>query len=322
MSESTPRRPVNVVDPTTGRSLTEDVKRLARDLRMDLVGVADPERYHSAPRMLRPQAHLPNARAVVSIGIRYPFAMFDRAGREPASSMMSLEVYQNQTIGVLLSKAALSIARFLEAQGHEAKPIPVSGRWRVHPYKDIPSSWCADFSHRHAAVAAGLGEFGLHSLLITPQFGMKQRLCSLITDAPLEPDPMYSGPPLCDKCMACVKVCPVKAIDADNLERLTVGERTFEYAKVDHWRCAWSEQTNMVAAEGPKYFGREVTIMPPEEGEITDEMLLSAFYEKNKRAGLQAGMTHAMGACMRVCAPPHLRGKKAHPVEHLAAAPY
>ncbi|MBC8453473.1 epoxyqueuosine reductase [PVC group bacterium] len=307
---------------TQEKDLTAEIKQLAGDLRMDLVGIADPERYHSAPRMVRPKAHLPNAKAVVAFAIRYPYAMFDRAGKEPASSMMSMEIYQNVTIGRLLSKASMKIARRLEDRGYEAKPMTVSGKWRIHPYKDTPTDWCADFSNRHAAVAAGLGEFGLHALIITPEFGMKQRFCSVITDAPLTPDPMYSGPPLCDKCMACVKVCPVKAIDKDTPETLTMGDRTFEYATVDHWRCAWSEQTNMIAEEGPKYFGQKKSFYPPKEGPISDEQILQTFYTKCNEVGLQAGMTHAMGACMRVCTPPHLRGKKKHPVEHLGAAPY
>jgi len=307
---------------TTADKLTAEIKQLARDSRMDLVGIADPARYHSAPLMVRPRAHLPNAKAVVAFAIRYPYAMFDRAGKGAASTMMSLEVYQNLTIGRLLSGAAMKIARRLEDQGYEAKPMTVSGKWRIHPYKDIPTDWCADFSNRHAAVAAGLGEFGLHSLIITPEFGMKQRFCSVITDAPLASDPMYSGPPLCDKCMACAKVCPAKAINPDALEEVTVGDRTFEYAAVDHWRCAWSEQVNMIAEEGPKYFGQERSYFPPEEGPISDELFLKTFYRKCDEVGLQAGMTHAMGACMQVCKPPHLRGKKGHPVEHLGAAPY
>lgn len=303
-------------------SLTQRVKQLARDNRMDLVGIADPARYHAAPRMVRPQAHLPAAKAVVAFAIRYPYALFQRAGKEPASSMLSLEIYQNKTIGRLLSRAAMRIARMLEDEGYAAKPMTVSGKWRVHPYKDNPTDWCADFSNRHACVAAGLGEFGLHALLITPEFGMMQRTCSVITDAPLEADPMYSGPPLCDHCMACVKTCPVKAINPDDLEDCTIGERTFKYAKVDHWRCAWSEQLNMIAEEGPQYFGQKDTIAPPEEGPISDELMLQSFYRKCKDVGLQAGMTHAMGGCMRVCKPPHLRGKKRHPVEACQAGPY
>jgi epoxyqueuosine reductase QueG len=75
------------------------------------------------------------------------------------------------------------------------------------------------FSHRHAAVLAGLGEIGLSNLLITPQFGARVRLVSIITEVPLEPDQPYEkslcreGQKECGK--ACVVHCPVEAISPD-----------------------------------------------------------------------------------------------------------
>ncbi len=297
------------------QKLKDEVKKLARENRMDLVGVASLDRYDHAPEMVRPQAHLPEARAVVSMAIRYPDAMFVNAGDGDAESIFSIETYQNVVIGKCLYNAALRLTRFLEDEGWKTLPIMVSGRWRVHPYKSISTNWCADFSNRHAAVAAGLAEFGLHALAITPQFGMRQRFISVITEAPLEADPMYSGPSLCDKCMLCIKSCPVKSIDPspEKLEKVTIGSRTFEYAKVDHWRCGWSEQINNIPEEGPAFAGQKIGILPPDEGEIDDKQFLSAFYAKNAEEPFQAPMTHAMGNCMRVCIPPHLRGKQKPP---------
>jgi ferredoxin len=302
------------------KSLTEQVKDLARKYRMDLVGVAPIERYAHAPEMVHPRAHLPEAHAVIAMAIRYPDAMFVNAGTSHAESIFSIETYQNLIIGRNLYHAALRVTRMLEDRGWKTIPMPVSGKWRIHPYKSVPTNWCADFSNRHAAVAAGLGEFGIHALAITPQFGMRQRFISIITEAPLDPDPMYAGPSLCDRCMKCFKACPVKAIDPRPkvLEKVVIGERTFEYAKVDHWRCAWSEQVNMIPEEGPAYAGQDKGVAPPPDGDIDDAMFLDAFSRKNRIVGLQGGMTHAMGNCMRVCIPPTLRGKQA-PVEDFCA---
>ena len=61
------------------------------------------------------------------------------------------------------------------------------------------------FHFRLAAVACGLGEMGWSKMFLTPQFGPLQRVAFIFTDAPLEPDPMYSGPALCRRCMACVR---------------------------------------------------------------------------------------------------------------------
>jgi epoxyqueuosine reductase QueG len=64
------------------------------------------------------------------------------------------------------------------------------------------------FSHRHAATRAGLGEFGYNNLILTPQFGPRQRFNSIITEAELVPDPLIDKP-IClrDACKLCQKAC-------------------------------------------------------------------------------------------------------------------
>ena len=56
--------------------------------------------------------------------------------------------------------------------------------------------------YRVVAYAAGLGEFGYSKVFLTPEFGPFQRFVLLLTDAPLEADPIYEGH-LCDRCMRC-----------------------------------------------------------------------------------------------------------------------
>ena len=65
------------------------------------------------------------------------------------------------------------------------------------------------------AVKAGLGEYGRHGLLITPQFGPRVRLGKIFTDLPLAHDqPLRFGvEETCDICRACTDACPAKAID-------------------------------------------------------------------------------------------------------------
>ena len=81
------------------------------------------------------------------------------------------------TANMQLQVMAISIALFLEDHGHLAVPLPASGT-RVAEHYVL-------FSHRHAAVLAGLGEFGLNNLLLTPQYGPRVRLDSVITTAEL-----------------------------------------------------------------------------------------------------------------------------------------
>ena len=86
------------------------------------------------------------------------------------------------------------------------------------------------FSYKYAARAAKMGVIGWHSMLLTPEFGARQRLGAIITDAPLEPAPVQEQVHPCAKCGgACVKICPAGAIHEPD-----EGE---EYS-VDKYACA------------------------------------------------------------------------------------
>jgi epoxyqueuosine reductase QueG len=70
----------------------------------------------------------------------------------------------------------------------------------------------AFFSHRHAAFLAGLGNFGMNNMLLTPAFGPRVRFASILTAAEIEPDPVLSEP-LCTRCRRCADACPATALD-------------------------------------------------------------------------------------------------------------
>ena len=64
------------------------------------------------------------------------------------------------------------------------------------------------------AVQAGLGEYGRHGLLITPEYGPRVRIAKIFTDLPLVADqPISFGVrEFCESCRRCSKACPPKAI--------------------------------------------------------------------------------------------------------------
>ena len=68
-------------------------------------------------------------------------------------------------------------------------------------------------SHRHVATRAGLGEFGYNNIVLTPQFGPRQRFNSIVTEAALVADPLMQEP-IClrDACRLCLKACYMDAI--------------------------------------------------------------------------------------------------------------
>ena len=67
------------------------------------------------------------------------------------------------------------------------------------------------------AIQAGLGQYGRHGLLITPEFGPRVRIAKIFTDLPLIPDqPVDFGvTETCNICRRCSDGCPVKAIPDD-----------------------------------------------------------------------------------------------------------
>jgi epoxyqueuosine reductase QueG len=70
----------------------------------------------------------------------------------------------------------------------------------------------AFFSHRHAAVLAGLGTFGMNNMILTREFGPRVRLGTILTSADIEPDPVMEGD-LCIQCSRCISHCPAQALE-------------------------------------------------------------------------------------------------------------
>lgn len=187
--------------------LRSEIEKVMFAAGCDLVGVANVERFTKAPEGRRPKDILPTARSVIVGAVHIIDSVCDDLPETRYE-------YTNQfyVLNGTLGSASTKVARFLEDLGCRAIPIPAA-------YPRINKELMGIFSHRHAAVLAGLGEFGLSNLMITPHFGARVRLVSIITEARLEPDQLYEKS-LCreqqKECgKACVACCPVEALSLD-----------------------------------------------------------------------------------------------------------
>jgi NAD-dependent dihydropyrimidine dehydrogenase PreA subunit len=127
--------------------------------------------------------------------------------RSPARSVANLEFHH---MGDRINEAARSVVAALEAEGHRA----------VNPAMGFPMEmanpgkiWVV--SHKPIAVAAGLGQMGIHRNVIHPKFGSFILLDTILLDAEIseEAAPLDYNP--CVECKLCVAACPVGAIGAD-----------------------------------------------------------------------------------------------------------
>ena len=162
-------------------------------------------------------------------------------GRDWPSRLYSLA---RNNGGALNHQVRLRVAEALMQRGWAAvAPVltPDYDAFRS-PEHTLSSSW----SERHAAYAAGLGQFGLNGCLITP-LGASMRLGSVVTNLPIGPTPRrydsYRAPCLelnGEVCGRCMERCPAGAISKDGLDksRCYLMRRAIRERYMDDYRSA------------------------------------------------------------------------------------
>jgi epoxyqueuosine reductase len=184
------------------------VQEVLPRLDVDLVGVASVAAL-AEPR-LREQvtALLPDARSIVAVGMEIYSEVLDLSGPTKVmgeAAPRDLLVPHMDYLSGRLNKAIYDVGKACRRQGFKALPMPAANYPTDHRYLT------SILSYKHAAVAAGLGTLGRHSLLITPAFGARVRLACLITDAELRPSARQADSP-CNGCVECITACPAGAL--------------------------------------------------------------------------------------------------------------
>ncbi len=203
--------------------LTTELTGMAKAAGASLTGVAPVERFEGAPRGHHPQELLPGARSVFTFGIRILDRVMDWPNLLPESAFYPAEIrvealrlmfYRKSGYDIIndqLSGIALRLATHLEEAGYPSLFFPTTNTGLPEHLMGFPGL----FSQRHAAVRAGLGEFGLNNVVVTARYGPRIRFNSVITTAPLTPSPLLTAK-TCDgaACQECIRQCPAQALRA------------------------------------------------------------------------------------------------------------
>ncbi|MBP2132503.1 epoxyqueuosine reductase QueG [Methanomicrobium sp. W14] len=184
------------------------LKEKCREMDIPIFGVASAESWEKPPfrpwipKDFYPRSVFPEAKSVIVIGLPVHLPVI-----ETTPSVWYRELYG--TLNRLLDQYTYRIAEYLNKCGYPSVSVPRDGYTGIDVLLEKPVAF---FSHRHAAFLAGLGNFGVNNMLLTPEYGPRVRFGSVFTAACLPPDPLMEEE-LCCHCMACVRMCPVSALN-------------------------------------------------------------------------------------------------------------
>lgn len=209
---------------------------------VEVVGVANIERFAGAPERMHPSNIFPDCRSVISIVQPIPRSTY--RGITEGTHWNNYTYYAYNRLNVVFRPMLTDeISRFIEDHGYEAVPIypgvpemldplamnPVPGR----PANDV------NLNIRIAAMACGLGEIGWSKVFLHPVFGPRVRIGNILTDAELEPDALIKPGTICKRCMKCVRDCPGNAIPPKDGPKISIEieGQEYDWGDVSMGRC-------------------------------------------------------------------------------------
>ncbi|MDH3294556.1 MAG: reductive dehalogenase [Acidimicrobiia bacterium] len=187
--------------PSSPEAGAVDIKKVATTFGADLVGItAHDERWVYTERfahrtegvglVTKPNELGEGLTSVVVIGQSMDHGLIQTAPSALAGTATGLGYSQDAAV-------LLAIAQYIRNLGYRAVPSMNDSALAIP-----------------LALAAGLGEYGRHGMVITPEFGPRLRFGKIFTDMPLAHDrPVSFGvAEFCEQCDRCAAACPARAI--------------------------------------------------------------------------------------------------------------
>ena len=225
----------------------ESIKAFGKERGLDLVGVANIERFKNAPFQAHPSSIFPECQSLIAVGrriVRGGWRGIEEGTHWPSYTYFD---YHGLLNTLFIPLPMYELMCFIEDAGYEAVPYYPGAPELLNPDSEParPGQACPDvnISIRLAAVAAGLGEIGWSKVFMSKEFGPRQRLAAILTDMPLDPDPLVEPGSICDRCMNCVKGClpgAIPHIRENKTVRVKIEDKTYVWADVDMGKCTLS----------------------------------------------------------------------------------
>jgi epoxyqueuosine reductase len=192
----------------TPEKIDYEVQQALAELEVDMVGVVRIKELKNDKIAKAAKKLLPSVKSIVVLGMEIYPEFLDLTSPEMVMGTPNLNNMLTRHKDYLkgrLVRAIYDIAKASHRAGLKALPLPAEGPAVDGRFLE------AVISYKHAAEAAGLGNIGMNSLLVTEKFGPRVQLALCLTEAALK-STAGEVQQNCRYCNICVVKCPAKAL--------------------------------------------------------------------------------------------------------------
>jgi len=249
--------------------MREKIKNFAREMGVDDVGFAAAKDYKS-PRSPDLRSIFPEAKSLVVLAYK----------ELPNCESENMQIAMGGRLDILefARSCNYKLSRFLDRE-FKVKAMTVPASYPLLMSYETRGT-VGDVSLRHAAVAAGLGNFGRHNLVIHPQMGSRVVFTAVLTNLELPSDPPVSEK-LCTDCNLCVESCPSGALN--------------EEGKTDDMKCLKHSQPYGIGGN-IRFWTKWIESAPEDQKKMVRDVHFWRLYQANF-----IGFQYFCFNCMKSC---------------------